>query len=471
MTEGYFIGLGDKTTCGGKVLDGDPRVNIYGLLHACEGDRVTCGKHPGIYKILGGISHMNSHGRLMAGTLDSVSSCPCRAKFTPSIYTATYINKGYEQPVSRRTVEAAPVTQARASAAPNQPTHTPSSNWTPSVVNSRQGQEPGFYIVPKSMSREALEASLFPTPDPAVMRKFQALNPRRSHVKASSLIVLSDPDNSACTRQEALLMQAAQQVDSSLDTLTPEEADFIHRHGAEIASFIGHTSTWLGVSSVVMETHLTNLRDTLNAIERLHQESYRQHGHLRSPQFLTERQRLLAQLDAHLLNSTRVRGQTTLGDHPKLKTALGISSKSLVHHWDKAGGPGQIPGYSAHVDAVSRAAKYMKAGGYIGIGIGGVSSLMAIEQVCSKDPGAACEKVKLTEGGKFAFSTAFGVAGGALASSASGSICLAIGVATGGIGGIACVAAIVGTGAWVGTTVGGMGGEYIGEKIYEATQP
>ena len=90
MSDGHFIGLGDKTTCGGKVLDGDPSINIYGLLHACEGDRVTCGKHPGIYKILGGISHMNSHGRLMAGTLDSFSNCPCKAQLIPSVFTATY---------------------------------------------------------------------------------------------------------------------------------------------------------------------------------------------------------------------------------------------------------------------------------------------------------------------------------------------------------------------------------------------
>jgi hypothetical protein len=283
--------------------------------------------------------------------------------------------------------------------------------------------------------------------------------------------VLSDPNNTSCTYQEAHLMQAAQQVDASLDPLTPDEADFLYRHGAEIAGFIGHTSTWLGVSAVVMEKHLANLRDTLQAIERLHQETYRQHGHLKSPQFFAERQRLLAQLDAHLLNSTRLRGQTTLGDHPKLKTALGISSRSLVHHWDKAGAAGKIPGYSAHVEAVSRAAKYMKTGGYIAIGIGGVSSLLAIQQVCNSGSDAACEKIKFTEGGKFGFSTALGVAGGALASSASGSICLAIGVATGGIGGVVCVAAIVGTGAWVGTTVGGMGGEYIGGKIYEATQP
>jgi hypothetical protein len=47
---------------------------------------------------------------------------------------------------------------------------------------------------------------------------------------------------------------------------------------------------------------------------------------------------------------------------------------------------------------------------------------------------------------------------------------LALGVST-GIGGVVCVAALVGTGAWVGTTVGGMGGEGIGEILYEKTLP
>lgn len=471
MSDGYFIGLGDKTTCGGKVLDGDPRVNLYGLLHACEGDRVTCGKNGETYKILGGISHIESHGRLMAGTLDSFSSCPCQAKLIPSVYTATYSNDGYPLQSTRRVVQPAPSTQTSRPVAPQQFSYTPPGNPAPVAFTSVQGQEPGFYVVPKSMTREALEATLFPVRDPAVMRKFQVLNPNVGDVKAGSMIVLSDPNNASCTYQEAQLMQAAQQVDASLDSLTPDEADFLHRHGAEIASFIGHTSTWLGVSAVVMEKHLANLRDTLQAIERLHQESYREHGHLKSPQFFAERQRLLAQLDAHLLNSTRLRGQTTLGDHPKLKTALGISSRSLVHHWDNAGGPGQIPGYSAHVEAVSRATRYMKAGGYIGIGLGGVSSLLAIQQVCSGDSGAACVRVKFTEGGKFAGGTFFGAAGGAIAGAASGPVCLGFGLATAGLGGVICVAAIVGTGAWVGTTGGGMAGEALGEKIYQATQP
>ena len=66
------------------------------------------------------------------------------------------------------------------------------------------------------MTREALEATLFPIRDPAVMRKFQSLNLNTSHVKAGSMIVLSDPSNTSCTYQEAQLMQAARQVDASL---------------------------------------------------------------------------------------------------------------------------------------------------------------------------------------------------------------------------------------------------------------
>ena len=471
MTEGYFIGLGDKTTCGGKVLEGDPRINIYGLLHACAGDRVSCGKDGKIYRIVGGISHMVSHGRHLAGTLDSFSDCPCRAQLIPSVFTASYQNETSAPQAALRTAQPAASTVTSPSVVPRQSAFPPSVHSAPPALNRGAAQEPGFYVVPKSMTREALEATLFPVRDSAVMNKFQTLNPNLAEVKTGSMIVLSDPNNFQCTREEAQLLEAAQHVKKSLDPLTPDEADFLQRHGAEIASFIGPTSTWLGVSAGVMETHLTNLRDTLLAMERLHQKSYLQDGHLKSPQFFADRQRLMAKLDSHLLNSTLLRSQTTLGDHPKLKTALGISSRSLVHHWNKAGAPGQIPGYATHVDAISRAAKYMKAGGYIGIGIGGVSSLLAIQQVCNGDSGAACEKIKFTEGGKFGMSTALGVGGGLAGQVASAPICLAIGVASGGIDGVVCVAAIVGAGAWVGTKAGEMGGEAIGEIIYQATQP
>jgi uncharacterized Zn-binding protein involved in type VI secretion len=469
MSKGYFIGLDDKTTCGGKVLDGDTRIMMYGIAHARDGDRVTCGKDGKTYQIVGGISNMISHGRAMAGTLDSYSNCPCKAELIPSVFTATY-RKEEAPAADRRAAQSASAPVTSHSAASRQSGFAPSSPTVPVIFGRLEPQEPGFHLVPKSMTREALEATLFATHDPGVMSKFQALNPGRGEVKAGSLIVLSDPNNTACTYEEALLMQAAQKVRTDLDPLTPDEADFMFRHAAEIASFTGPTSTWLGVSAAVMEKHLASLRDTLQAMEHLHQDSYRQHGHLKSPQFFAERQRLLAQLDAHLLNSTRLRGQITLGDHPKLKTALGISSRSLVHHWDKAGAPGQIPGYANHVNATSRAVKYMQTGGYIGIGIGGVSSLLAVQEVCNSGSGAACEKVRFTEGGKFVGSTFGGVAGAEVGKYVSGPICLALGFST-GIGGVVCVATLIGAGALVGTTYMGDGGELVGEILYKKIQP
>ncbi|MBU4681341.1 S-type pyocin domain-containing protein [Cedecea davisae] len=82
---GFYLRVGDATTCGGKILTGDETLSWYGVAGAREGDLVTCGKHPGTYKILGGTSDTWDEGRKLAGTLESESSCPCRAKFIQTI--------------------------------------------------------------------------------------------------------------------------------------------------------------------------------------------------------------------------------------------------------------------------------------------------------------------------------------------------------------------------------------------------
>lgn len=85
MAIGYFLRVGDKTTCGGQILTGDNTMQWYGVAGAREGDLVTCGKHSGKYYILGGVSSVWLADRKHAGTLDSFSSCPCKAQFIHSI--------------------------------------------------------------------------------------------------------------------------------------------------------------------------------------------------------------------------------------------------------------------------------------------------------------------------------------------------------------------------------------------------
>lgn len=331
--------------------------------------------------------------------------------------------------------------------------------------------EPGFYIVPRSVSTYDFYHGLFDNMPVSALTKFSALNPGLEDiVKAGTLIVLSDPNGTSCTYAESQLMQAAHQVKSALAPLTPDEADFMHDHAAEIVTFTGQSSIWLGVSAAVMEKHLAQMAETLKDIEKLHQNSFVKHGHLNSPEFFAQRKELLNQLDAHLLKSTRLRSLTTMSDHHKLKNALGISSRSLVHHWKEAGGPKSIHGYSAHVESVSKAAKYMKAGGYIGIGIGGVSAVLAIQEVCRGKDAEACRKIKFTEGGKFSVSTVGAYYGAELAFGGSLEICAALGAGT-GIGGVICVAAVVGVAAWGGSALGASAGESLGELLYEKTQP
>ncbi|MEZ2863772.1 PAAR domain-containing protein [Proteus terrae] len=100
MATGYFLRVGDKTTCGGQIITGDDTFRFYGASAAREGDLATCGKHSGTYQILGGISYVLGNNRRIAGTIDSFSSCPCKAKLINSIQDC-YITESSRKPSTR----------------------------------------------------------------------------------------------------------------------------------------------------------------------------------------------------------------------------------------------------------------------------------------------------------------------------------------------------------------------------------
>ena len=81
MADGHFIREGDKTTCGGKVLEADTRVMMFGIA-SCP--RRGCGflleKTNKTYVIVGGVSYIGSHGRFVAGTLDSSAVAPAKPR-------------------------------------------------------------------------------------------------------------------------------------------------------------------------------------------------------------------------------------------------------------------------------------------------------------------------------------------------------------------------------------------------------
>ncbi|WP_233148962.1 PAAR domain-containing protein [Shimwellia pseudoproteus] len=104
MAKGYVLCQGDKTTCGGKIISGNPNRIAHARPIARHGDSVTCGKYKGQYTIVGGIRFMTDvegdSRRAIAGTLDSVSSCPCRSTFIVTKYPAIQYENEIQGPVS-----------------------------------------------------------------------------------------------------------------------------------------------------------------------------------------------------------------------------------------------------------------------------------------------------------------------------------------------------------------------------------
>ena len=321
--------------------------------------------------------------------------------------------------------------------------------------------EPGFHIVEQGMSRSALESMLFPQPSPDVLTKFRSLNPQiTQYAKPGQLIVLSDPRNTQCTREEALLMEAAQKVDAALEPLSDAEAEFMTRHHDEIQSFLSQGSTGVGIGAAMFGQHLASLKNTLVDLENLHKRTFDKHGKLQGANFFAERKKLMGRLDNSL--GPLVRKGVGIADHPKLKNALGISTRSLVHHWSKAGTAGGIPGYATHIDGVSKAGKVMKLGGWVGISLGASASGIKIQETCRVGTEEACRKVKFSEVGKFA-----GAFGGSIAGATMGAaVCVGIGILTAGAGAVGCSLVMVGVGTLGGSVFGEAGGEKIGEIIY-----
>ncbi|WP_460149944.1 hypothetical protein [Pseudomonas sp. S3_A03] len=263
-------------------------------------------------------------------------------------------------------------------------------------------------------------------------------------------------------------MEAAQEVGNALTPMSDEEAAFMVEHHEVVRGFLAEGSMAVGVGGSMVSKHLSDVETILKDLEKLHVETFQQHGKLQGAKFFAERKLLLSQLDKGL--GPLVRKGVGIPDHPKLKSAMGISSRSLVHHWKKAGVSEGIPGYATHIQGVARASRYMKVGGFVGIGLGASASALKVKETCRVGTAADCKKVKLTEGGSFLGSVGGGGGGAYFGTLAATPVCIAIGVGTLGVGGLICGVVVVGAGAAIGGNAGARMGSKLGEVVYEGVK-
>ena len=445
--KGNYLFRGDKTVCGGRILEGCTDHQFFGKDMACEGHQVTCGKHPGLYRICGGLNNDDIHGKRIAGTLHSYSSCPCKSKFVPSNLvddyelesqstTATDNCHKVEFPVLPGAIEPEPEQHAQ-------------------TAKKKTGIDAGFAVLPYGGTTEAWQRLLFTENPPAGAKElFATLNGPDERYKAGSIMLLVDPERQD-DEQIAHMKAAKQRIDTALEPLTHEEANFLHKHYATIANFSNIADKGIGLAADPVGKYFDNIEKILKEIQETYKNTYMTRGALIGEQFYVRRAQLFTELD-RVLKVGFLNKAMKFGEYTKIKNALGLSTSSITHKWNETG-ISDIEGYATHIERAAKYTKAMRYTGYVGIAFSAVHSINEINEACSTGRETACNRKKYTEIGSFAGGLAGGYAGGAIG---MGICSLVLGVTTievGGAGALAC-GVILGSGGGI------LAGEYFSDK-------
>ncbi|MFS4520803.1 hypothetical protein ACMFMJ_12845, partial [Erwinia amylovora] len=290
---------------------------------------------------------------------------------------------------------------------------------------------------------------------------FMKLNADTQWLKPGQILIVADPDTTAPVTTQMLhkLRQAKQNTNNALIGVSAEDAGFLQKHYGMIAGLTSAGDKIFGTAGDVGEKYFSAIEQTLKKIEASYQNQYRTQGTLIGQQFYAERNQLLHQLK-ELVNKPLVkslaRHSVKFRPYEDMRRALNLSSRSIVHEWSTAGVTG-IPGYSTYVGNAAKAARFLKYGGYIGIGFAFAGTTNDVADTCTKGREGECGKIAIKEYTEFATGTVTGIAGGALGASAGMGICVAVGIVTAGAGGVACAA----VGSLVGGTVASSANDYI----------
>jgi len=159
-------------------------------------------------------------------------------------------------------------------------------------------------------------------------------------------------------------------------------------------------------------------------------------------------------------------------EYTDLKSALGLSSRSITHRWNETG-VSDIEGYATHIEKLAKYVKLMETAGKIGIGLSALDTAAKITEACTV--GRDCAKTAFTSIGEFSGSLLGGrVATKILAGTATDAICaVVLGAATfeaGGAGALLCTLGVAGGISYGSESTFSWAGEKTGEimnTLYE----
>ena len=469
MAVGYFIRLGDKTSCGGTVVSATSRIIHHGLNLARLGDKVTCGKNEGVFVLLGGISNYTSDGLPCIGTLESSSSCPCKARLFASEFSSSY----YPEPpkmASKKTTVNEPEQHAQAA---KKQVAEPAPAPAPIKQEEKVPRVPvdaGFCIVDLPANVKDFGDYLFYNPVAGARELYDTLN-GSGPIKSASILLLVDPEKQD-PKQIETLKKAKAKVDTALSDLTMEEASFLHKHKDTIDTFTGFGSGITGMASEVGGKYFEEIEKVLKEIQDTYKNAYITRGALIGEQFYAQRKIHFKKLN--LLLNNFMKYKLGMNEYSDIRRALGLSSRSIMRHWSQTGVT-DIEGYATYIEKSAKLIKAMKKLGYVGITLDFANTTNTIYDACTVGRESECKKMTVVEYSKFAGSQTGGLLGGNIGARLSGAACVwGLGLLTseiGGAGALLCSAVAVTGGLAGGEVLGSVAedlGSSAGEALYEA---
>lgn len=321
---------------------------------------------------------------------------------------------------------------------------------------------PGYCIVQEPGTLDFQTRLLFNDPNSDAARYFMQVNSDVQWSKPGQMLILGAPGSNNSVQLKQLQL-AKKKVNGALADLNSGEANFFNQHFSTIAAVTNFMDKSLGVVADAGEKYFSEIEKKLKSIELAYQNQYRAQGTLISQQFLFERQRLFSELDGLLNKLSRL--TLKMKPYNELKHALGLSSRSIVHEWSTAG-VASIRGYSTYIDNASKAARFLKAGGWLAIGFAGANTTNEVYNACTVGREQSCSKVAVKKYSSFGASLAGGIYGGKYGAMAGAGVCVALGVATGGVGLLACSIVGAAAGGYVGGEIAGGATEYMMDKIW-----
>ncbi|WP_034917612.1 hypothetical protein [Erwinia sp. 9145] len=318
---------------------------------------------------------------------------------------------------------------------------------------------PGYCIVEEPGTLDFQASLLFRNSYSAAARQFLQINADTPWLKPGQIVIVTDPDSVITQQMLHSLRQVKQKANTALTGVNVDEATFLHEHYAMIAGLTRAGDKIFGVASDLGARYFSAIEQTLQKIEASYQHQYRSQGTLISRQFFVERNQLFNQLK-QLVNKPLIKSlarySVKFRPYEDIRKALNLSSRSIVHEWSSVGVAG-IPGYSTYTSNAAKAARFLKQGGYIGIGFSFANVTNDVIHACTVGRENECGKFAFKEYVKFGAGTLANIRIGAYGATAGLSICAAIGVATAAIGGVTCAA------------IGSLATGYVASRVAEET--